>query len=153
MTQDSSGSPAAGSSGTPPAQSAPRGAVRVHDDVFISIASICACQVPGVAQVGEAPANQLNLRKLVGFSDSKGGVRLKRSNGQVKEIEIVISVREGHSLFLVAEQVQRSIKDAVEKMTATEIQRVHVYVEGIEFARADHGSVSLESVRLVAAEE
>lgn len=111
----------------------PRGVVRVHDDVFVSVASICACQVPGVARVGEAPASQINFKKLVGLGDTKHGVRLKRTNGQVKEMEVFISVREGYSLPAVAEAVQRAIKEGVEKMTGTEIQRVNIYVESIEF--------------------
>jgi uncharacterized alkaline shock family protein YloU len=103
------------------------GVVRINNDAITTIASTAAMEVRGVCKMGGG------LRKTILeiiHRRSFGGVRVSTKDGEVKLVVSVI-VDYGIDIPRVADEVQDSVKHAVEKMTGLVIGEVDVVVEGV----------------------
>jgi uncharacterized alkaline shock family protein YloU len=103
------------------------GVVRINNDAIITIASTAAMEVRGVCKMGGG------LRKTILeiiHGRSFGGVKVSVKDGEVKLVVFII-VRYGIDIPRVADEVQDSVKHAVEKMTGLVIGEVDVVVEGV----------------------
>ncbi len=103
------------------------GVVRINNDAITTIASTAAMEVRGVCKMGGG------LRKTILeliHRKSFGGVRVYTKDGEVKLIVSII-VQYGIDIPRVADEVQDSVKHAVEKMAGLVISEVDVVVEGI----------------------
>ena len=103
------------------------GVVRINNDAITTIASIAAMEVGGVKKMGGG------LRKTILeiiHRKSFGGVRVYSKDGEIKLVVSVI-VEYGVDIPRVADEVQDSVKQAVEKMTGLVISEVDVVVEGV----------------------
>lgn len=106
------------------------GSIRVSEEVLIKIAETAACEIEGVAVVN----NHLMIAsKLSKFS---GPVRVK-ANGGLATIKFDIAVIEGYNAVKVAEDIQRSVKSAVQNMTGFTVTKVDVNVAGVCFISDD----------------
>jgi len=104
------------------------GVVRINNDAIITIASTAAMEVRGVRQMGGG------LRKTILeiiHRRSFGGVRVYTKEGEVRLVVSII-VDYGIDIPRVADEVQDSVKHAVEKMTGLVIGEVDVVVEGVQ---------------------
>jgi len=104
------------------------GVVRINNDAIITIASTAAMEVRGVRQMGGG------LRKTILeiiHRRSFGGVRVYTKEGEVRLVVSII-VDYGIDIPRVADEVQDSVKHAVEKMTGLVIGEVDVVVEGVK---------------------
>jgi len=103
------------------------GVVRINNDAITTIASTAAMEVRGVCKMGGG------LRKTILeliHRKSFGGVRVYSKDGEVKLVVSII-VQYGIDIPRVADEVQDSVKHAVEKMTGLVISEVDVVVEGV----------------------
>jgi uncharacterized alkaline shock family protein YloU len=103
------------------------GVVRINNDAITTIASTAAMEVRGVRKMGGG------LRKTILeiiHRRSFGGVRVYTKEGEVKLVVSII-VDYGIDIPRVADEVQDSVKHAVEKMTGLVIGEVDVVVEGV----------------------
>lgn len=109
------------------------GIVRINNDAITTIASIAAMEVRGVHKMGGG------LRKTILeliHRRSFGGVRICTKDNEVKLVVFII-VDYGVDIPRVADEVQDSVKHAVEKMTGLVISEVDVVVEGVLQQQAD----------------
>lgn len=106
------------------------GSIKVSEDVIIKIAETAACEIEGVAMVNE---HLLPPSKL---STLRGPVRVK-VNGEAAAIKFEISVLDGYNAVKVAEDIQRSVKSAVQNMTGFTVTKVDVNIAGVTFKDGD----------------
>jgi len=104
------------------------GVVRINNEAIMTIASIAATETRGVSKMGGG------LRRALYDSlfnrPSSGGVRIHMKESEVK-LTISIIVEYGVDIPRVADEVQESVKRAVEKMTGLVLAEVDVVVEGV----------------------
>ena len=114
------------------------GSVKISEDVLIKIAETAACEIDGVALIGN---NRLEPPSTL--AKFRGPVRVK-VNGESAAIRFDISVLEGFNAVNVAESIQKSVKSAVQNMTGFTVTKVDVNVAGVKFLaeKTENGGVS-----------
>ncbi len=109
------------------------GSIRVSEDVIIKIAETAACEIEGTAVINNHLLPPSTLSKF------RGPVRVK-VNGEAASIKFDISVLDGYNAVKVAEDIQRSVKSAVQNMTGFTVTKVDVNIAGVSFK--EDGAVS-----------
>ena len=104
------------------------GVVRINNDAITTIASVAAMELKGVHKMGGGIAKSL-YERLIRRSASKG-VRIQMKEGEVK-LTVLIIVEYGVDIPRIADEVQESVKRAVEKMSGLVLSEVDVVVEGV----------------------
>ncbi len=100
----------------------------ISEDVIAKIAGRAAADVKGVAGVVQKPVRirgffrKTSMPKAVKVSSNEGGMSL----------DVFISLQHGAKMPGVAEEVQQSVKEAVQSMTGRVVHKVNVYIEDIE---------------------
>lgn len=106
------------------------GAVKIHRDVIVSIASIAALEIKGVKQIGiTSPVS--GIIELFGF---KGVPAIKvefNKNDEIR-IEVPLIILYGYSIPEIAEKVQDNIRQALETMLDKTPRDIYISVQGIE---------------------
>ena len=101
----------------------PVGSIKVSDSVIIKMAELAAAEIDGVYCRGQAPAPSNTKSRVLGPVRARLGA----------EIHVDIIVLEGFNAVNVAENVQKSIKSAIQSMTNFTVTKVDVNVAGIKF--------------------
>lgn len=104
------------------------GIVRINNEAIMTIASIAALEVKGVRKMGGGIGKTL-LDTLLGGNSARG-VKIQAKDGEVK-LGVSIIVEYGSSIPRVADEVQESVKRAVERMTGLALSEVDVIVESV----------------------
>ncbi|MFA5143143.1 MAG: Asp23/Gls24 family envelope stress response protein [Candidatus Omnitrophota bacterium] len=104
------------------------GVVRISNDAIAAIASIAAMEVKGVERMGGGVSRAFVDFLLNRFSSR--GVSIHMHESEVKLIVSII-VEYGVDIPRVADEVQESVKRAVEKMAGLILTEVDVVVEGV----------------------
>ena len=104
----------------------PIGTIKVSDSVIVKMAELAAAEIEGVYCKGQAPAPSNTKSKVLGPIRAKLGA-------DTAEILADIVVIEGYNAVNVAEDVQKSIKSAIQSMTNFTVTKVDVNVAGIKF--------------------
>lgn len=107
----------------------PIGSIKVSESVIIKIAELAAAEINGVYCRGNVIAPSTPKSKMF------GPVRVKLS-ADTAEIHVDIIVLEGCNAVVVAEDVQNSIKSAIQSMTNFTVTKVDVNIAGIKFNEA-----------------
>jgi len=107
------------------------GVVRINNEAIMTIASIAALEVRGVSRMGGGLRRALYDSIFRG--PSSGGVRINMKESEIK-LTVSIIVEYGVAVPRVADEVQESVKRAVEKMTGLVLAEVDVIVEGVKAA-------------------
>ena len=111
------------------------GSIHISQRVIASIAALTAAKAAYVADLGmniaEAAAEKLG-RTLPGR-----GVDVT-IEGQRIELTVRLVIRYGCRIPDVALEVQKSVKDAVEKATACTVTAVHIIVQQLAFEEDRH---------------
>lgn len=102
------------------------GSIKVSEEVIIKIAETAACEIEGAAVINNRLDPPSTLSKL------RGPVRVK-VNGEAAAIKFDISVLDGYNAVKVAEDIQRSVKSAVQNMTGFTVTKVDVNIAGVKF--------------------
>lgn len=97
-----------------------------------TIASLTAAKIPGVAALGATLSEA--AAKKIGHASPSQGVDVT-VQGQDVEITVRLVVQYGCRIPDVAIQVQKSVKDAVEKMTNYTVTSVHIMIQDISFPK------------------
>lgn len=103
-----------------------KGQIQIADEVVGVIAVTAALEVEGVAK-------DTNSKKVVEFFGKKGHTKCvkiaKDENEAVLDMDIIVNF--GTKVQVVAEEVQKKVKNAVETMTGLNVAVVNVSVSGI----------------------
>ena len=103
------------------------GVVRINNNAIMAIASIAAMEVRGVYKIGGGIRRSLcDVLKKAGTK----GVTIQMKESEVK-LAISIIVEYGVDIPRIADEVQESVKRAVEKMAGLALSEVDVMVEGV----------------------
>ena len=109
------------------------GSVRVANEVISSIAAMAALEIDGVAEMDEQAAHQFRdwLRRR---DTAHRGVRVDIDDEKRLHLRVFVEVRRGFQFSPVAEKVQASVIEAVERMLGLEVAAVDVLVSSVSFA-------------------
>ena len=99
--------------------------------VLETIVSLAACDVAGVAAVGDLATS--SIRTLIGGKPSTQGVDVNAGENGELEVAIRLSVKSGYVLPDVAASVRQAIADAVNTQVGAKIGFVDVSIDGIQF--------------------
>lgn len=104
------------------------GMVRINNDTIAAIASIAATEIRGVSRMGGGFKN--TLYELLTSKTNVKGVKINMGEGDVR-LDVSIIVEYGIDIPRIADDVQESVKRAVERMTGLVLSEVNVIVEGV----------------------
>ncbi|GAB7386760.1 hypothetical protein BSNK01_05960 [Bacillaceae bacterium] len=110
-----------------------QGVVRIADDVVAVIAGIAASETKGVASMSAGITE--GLAKRVSGKNVTKGVSVEVGESEAA-IDLRVIVHYGMKIDEVCRQLQKNVKNAVEKMTGLNVVEVNVKVEGIEMAQS-----------------
>ncbi len=116
------------------------GVVRINNEAIMTIAAAAAMEVSGVHRLGGGIGTTLH-EAIFRRTHSKG-VRIRMRDGDVK-LSVSIVVEYGSNIPRIADEVQDSVKRAVEKMTGLVLSAVDVVVEGV------HAKITNEKERKI----
>jgi uncharacterized alkaline shock family protein YloU len=112
------------------------GVVQVADEVIRSIIHICSQEVPGVASVSEESLIN-GAFKMLRSTDFPKGIRITNGpDDQHKKVDVSIRIEYGVAIPSVATELQKKIKNQVERITGIIVDEVNVHVDGVH-ASAD----------------
>lgn len=106
------------------------GSMKVSEDVILKIAETAACEIDGVA------VRNMRLEPGHGLLSKLRGAVRARVLGESAAIKLDITVVDGYNAVSVAENIQRSVKSAVQNMTGFTVTKVDVNIAGVDFKEA-----------------
>jgi uncharacterized alkaline shock family protein YloU len=105
------------------------GTIRIHKNVIASIASIAAGEIEGVKRVGGNFKS--GLMELIG-SKIMPAIKVEINKNEEVKVDIPIIIKYGYNIPDVANKVQESVRNGLEKMTNLSLKDINVNVQGIE---------------------
>ena len=99
------------------------GTIRIADEVIATIAAMAAMEIDGVADMSGGVTS--NITGMLGKKNTGKGVKLE-IDGKKANIDLL-------RLPVVADEVQRKVKNAVEDMTGLTVTTVNIHIQGIVF--------------------
>ncbi|MBD5560857.1 MAG: Asp23/Gls24 family envelope stress response protein [Clostridia bacterium] len=106
------------------------GTVTFASEVIATIAGLAAADIPGVAGMSGGIAD--GMGELIGRKNLSKGIKVEVGQEEVA-VDIAIVAEYGRPITQVAEQIQSSVKKAIETMTGLKVVEVNVAVQGIRF--------------------
>lgn len=98
--------------------------LQINKDVISQIATTAAAEVVGVAGIASAPISKnINIKNPI----KNNGTVIKTDNGAII-IDIYINVTKIGKVRVIAEEVQRNVKEKVQTMTGNAVAAVNVFV-------------------------
>ncbi|NLP44779.1 MAG: Asp23/Gls24 family envelope stress response protein [Peptococcaceae bacterium] len=105
------------------------GSVKIADEVVEVIASMAASEVEGVAEMSGGFVGDIANMFGRGKSASKG---IKVEVGEKEAtVDLFLAVEYGVSIPDVAQNVQKSVKEAIEGMTGLSVLEINIHIQGI----------------------
>lgn len=101
------------------------GEIKIDDDVTAKIAAEAAQGADGVMLIGG-----FSFSEMLGRKDSDKGVKVDSEGGHCS-ITIEVKVEYGRQMYEVAHDLQKRVKDAVERMTGMIVHKINVVIKGI----------------------
>lgn len=111
------------------AQLQENGSVQISEDVIASIVSHAACEVEGVVGISSKAGS--DIAELIGKKNWGKGLKVFVSENNSVVIECDIIVLFGQNVVEIAKATQTAIINALESMSAIEIESVNVNICGI----------------------
>jgi len=105
------------------------GTIKIHKNVIASIASIAAVEIEGVKKVGGNFTS--GLMELVGQRPLLA-IKVEINKSEEVRVEIPVIIKYGFNIPDIANKVQESVRQALEKMTNLSVKDINVNVQGIE---------------------
>jgi uncharacterized alkaline shock family protein YloU len=102
------------------------GDIKINNKVIATITSLAAVEVDGIVGL----AGKGSPSELFGRKDMEKGVQVVVEDNSA-EISIEVNVEYGVDIYKAAHQLQKAIKNAVERMTGLVVRRVNVSIPGI----------------------
>ena len=110
-----------------------KGNISISEDVVTVMVTAAIAEIEGVA--GLANPTSTDIAEFFGIKNAAKGVKLSAEDG-VLTVDVVIMVRYGYGVTVVAKKVQEQVAASVESMTGFKV-RVNVHVTGIAFEKTD----------------
>ncbi len=110
------------------------GNLRISQEVLATIANFSTKEIDGVASMAYCPAS-VNLKKFLTKSQTAKSINIEM-NDDVAVIDVYVNLKYGAKIPVVSENIQKSVKNAVQNMTGIVVARVNVFVVGIAFDEA-----------------
>lgn len=106
------------------------GSITFANEVVATIAGLAAADIPGVAGMSGGLVD--GMAEMMGRKNVTKGIRVEVGTEEVA-VDVAIVVEYGRPITQVAEQIQSSVKKAIETMTGLKVVEVNVNVQGIKF--------------------
>jgi uncharacterized alkaline shock family protein YloU len=106
------------------------GSVKVANEVIAHIASLTACQVQGVA--GMYPAGARDGRRILSPASAHKGVKVDLSEDSLT-VDLFLVVEHSAHVPTVAAEVQRQVRDAIDKMLGLEVREVNLFIGDVRY--------------------
>ncbi len=110
-----------------------KGNISISEDVIIVMVNAAISEIEGVA--GLTNPTSTDIAEFLGLKNAAKGIRISSDNGEVT-VDLVILVRYGYGVTVVAKKVQEQVAANVESMTGLNV-KVNVHVTGISFDKTD----------------
>ena len=110
-----------------------KGNISISEDVIVVMVNAAVSEIEGVA--GLTNPTSTDIAEFLGIKNAPKGIRISNENGEVT-VDLVILVRYGFGVTVVAKKVQEQVAASVESMTGLKV-RVNVHVTGISFDKTD----------------
>ena len=104
----------------------------INNDVLAKMAGMAALECDGVAALSKFPAP---VNKIV-TGEFTRSVKVDTENGLVN-LEVYITVKSDRNVREIAENVQNKVKENIQNMTGTALNRVNVVVADVKLAEDD----------------
>ncbi|MBQ1236698.1 MAG: Asp23/Gls24 family envelope stress response protein, partial [Oscillospiraceae bacterium] len=114
------------------------GNLKISQDVVATVANFSAKEIDGVASMASCPAT-VNLKKFLGRNQQVKATNKSiniEMNDDVAIIDVYVNLKYGAKIPVVSENIQKSMKNAVQSMTGIVVAKVNVFVVGISFDEA-----------------
>jgi uncharacterized alkaline shock family protein YloU len=110
------------------------GKIRIANEVVAIVAGLAATEVPGVAAMSGGIAG--GIAERLGRKNLSKGVKVEVGEKEAA-VDMYLIVEYGVRIPEVANQVQSSVKRAIEAMTGLHVVEVNVHVQGVSFAKEE----------------
>ena len=110
-----------------------KGNISISEDVINVIVSAAIKEIEGVAALTSPTST--DIAEFLGIKNAARGIKISSENGEAI-VDIVILVRYGYGVTVVAKKVQEQVAANVESMTGLKVT-VNVHVTGISFDKTD----------------
>ena len=110
-----------------------KGNISISEDVVTVMVTAAIAEIEGVA--GLANPTSTDIAEFFGIKNAAKGVKISSEEDQLT-VDVVIMVRYGYGVTVVAKKVQEQVAASVESMTGFKV-RVNVHVTGIAFDKTD----------------
>ncbi len=110
-----------------------KGNISISEDVVTVMVTAAIAEIDGVA--GLSNPTSTDIAEFFGIKNAAKGVRITAENGEMT-VDVVIMVRYGYAVTVVAKKVQEQVAASVESMTGLNV-KVNVHVTGIAFEKND----------------
>lgn len=104
------------------------GETKIHNDVIATIAGLAVAEVPGIASMSGSLVG--GIAEILGKKARDKGIKVELVDNCVT-IEISIVVDYGTKIPEVAGEIQKRVKDKVEKLTGNNVKAVNIIVQGV----------------------
>ena len=101
----------------------------ISDEVIASIAMSAVKDVSGVGKLVQRPTN---LKGMVGMYEGAQKYVEVYKTDNVYTLKLHITVNDDCKIPVVASEVQKSVKNAVQEMTSKVVSKVNVVIAGVE---------------------
>lgn len=109
------------------------GSVIFSPDVVATIAGIAALKVEGIAGMSGGITD--GIVQILGFKNLKKGVKAE-VNDMDTVLNLTVVVKYDVNIKSVCEEIQQSVKEAVETMTGLNVNAVNIVVQGVNVDEA-----------------
>ena len=106
------------------------GSLQISTDVIAKIARCAAMEIDGVADVSCGRQQSKKAKELLEMVNLQAPVTVEMREGTA-DITLNLIVRFGTCVPVIAEKVQKNVKNAVQNMTHVTVSRVNLVVAGL----------------------
>ena len=106
------------------------GKIKIADNVAAAIANIAAQEVEGVIRVTGSSTSSIG--EIFGKKNYSKGVKVSMEE-EGTTVELALVIEHGVNIVTLAQNIQNSVKDAVESMTGINVKEVNVTISNIVF--------------------
>lgn len=127
----------------------PGSSITYASEVVAIIAGIAAAEVEGIAGMVNVP----NSKPLSKNRSAAKGVKVEIGTEEAG-VDLYVTVEYGKPIQKAAQEVQESVRRAIEAMTGLHVVRVDVHVQGVSFAKENSAlSAGAKNANLEVAQE
>ena len=106
------------------------GSLQISTDVIAKIARCAAMEIDGVADVSCGRQQSKKAKELLEMVNLQSPVTVEMREGTA-DITLNLIVRFGTCVPVIAEKVQKNVKNAVQNMTHVTVSRVNLVIAGL----------------------